>query len=43
LIRLFGFSGQSARAGQTLAKEKIKAIKSAGGESKHRIHSCLKK
>jgi hypothetical protein len=38
LVCLFGFSGHSARAGQTLAK-KIKAKIFAGIEAEHRVHS----
>jgi hypothetical protein len=38
LFRLLVFSGQSARAGQTLAKQAIKVKKSAVGEASHRFH-----
>jgi hypothetical protein len=37
LVCLFGFSGQSARAGQTLAKKAIKIKKSAGDKANHRF------
>jgi hypothetical protein len=39
LVCLFGFSGHSARAGQTLAKKIIKAKKSAGEKAAHRFQS----
>jgi hypothetical protein len=39
LVCLFGFSGHSARAGQTLAKKAIKVKKSAVEKAEHRIHS----
>jgi hypothetical protein len=39
LFCLYRFSGQSARAGQTLAKKAIKVEKSAGEKRKHGVHS----
>jgi hypothetical protein len=39
LVCLFLFSGHSARAGQTLAKEAIKVKKSAVVKSEHPVHS----
>jgi hypothetical protein len=39
LVCLFVFSGHSARAGQTLAKEAIKVKKSAVAKAEHRVHS----
>jgi hypothetical protein len=41
LVCLFGFSGHSARAGQTLAKEAIKVKKSAVDEASHRFRPHL--
>ena len=35
------FSGHSARAGQTLAKEAIKVKKSAGAKAGHRVESFI--
>jgi hypothetical protein len=37
------FSGQSARAGQTLAKKAIKVKKSADDKAKHGVHSSKSK
>jgi hypothetical protein len=39
LVCLFVFSGHSARAGQTLAKEAIKVKKSAVAKAEHLVHS----